>query len=85
MTMPTKKTTASKLTPMQQQMLDILSDHQWHGSRELALKVTHNARDVIRALKHMGYQIEDEMVSIPDVRDPNREKMKKAKHWRLVK
>ena len=48
MTMPTLKTTDSPLSPMQKQMLTLLSDHQWHRSRELSLKVTHNARDVIR-------------------------------------
>lgn len=69
------------LPPMQQQVVDILSDGRWHGHRELALKVSHNVRDIIRALKKKGWKIEDGWETIQDVRKPG--KTKKAKQWRL--
>lgn len=76
------RTDEGKLAPMQTQVVDILSDGQWHGHRELALKVSHNVRDVIRALKTKhGWEIEDRMVEVPDARRPG--KTKKAKEWRL--
>lgn len=70
-----------KLPPMQQQVIDILSDGNWHGHRELALKVSHNVRDVIRALKKKGWEIEAGDEVVPDVRRPG--KTKKARKWRL--
>lgn len=68
-------------SPMQMQVLDILADGNWHGHRELAMKVTHNVRDLIRKLKKKGWDIQDRVVTIPDSRQPG--KTKQAKEWRL--